>query len=246
MPVVNPYGGYLDQGGSQGAGANPYGSYLGQGMDYSSTPQGAGANPYGGFIQALQRQRQGTQQQTIADAMTQLRKMIAGMPTAPQQQGYLPPPIATDDVYAPSDYEKGVSGIESSGNYGAVNPASGAGGKYQFIAPTWDALAKQGLPLTPEGRTSDTPEGRQQQETAFKALTQQNAQALKKELGRAPTHAELYAAHAVGPGYASAILRNPNTPIEALVPDSFIKANPYMKGLDGATWLQLIGRKFNP
>lgn len=229
MPINNPYGGYLD--------------------DMSSSQMsGAGMNPYGGYIGMLQKQRAAQQQQSTADALTQLRKIIASMPSATAavpQQGYLPPPISTDDVYSPDDYERGVTGIESGGDWKAVNPTSGAGGRYQFIEPTWSALTQQGLPLTPEGRTSDTPEGRQQQRLAFKALTEQNARLLKKTLGRMPTHSELYGAHLLGPGWAAAVLQNPNTPLKALLPESFIKGNPFLDGIDGQAMLQMFGKRFN-
>jgi septal ring factor EnvC (AmiA/AmiB activator) len=35
---------------------------------------------------------------------------------------------------------------ESGGNYGAVNPSSGAGGAYQILASTWDLYGGQGAP----------------------------------------------------------------------------------------------------
>lgn len=35
---------------------------------------------------------------------------------------------------------------ESGGNYGAVNPSSGAGGAYQILPSTWEAYGGQGLP----------------------------------------------------------------------------------------------------
>jgi hypothetical protein len=229
MPVINPYGGYLDNG----------------------AMSGAGANPYGGFLSMIQKQRGAKEQQTMADALTQLRKMIASMPGAPTRPlpETQPPPLPTADVYSPDDYEKGVTGIESDGTpnpYTAINPASGAGGKYQFMEPTWQSLAKDPtLGLTPEGRTSDTPDGRRRQQTAFRTLTQQNATLLKNVLGRAPTHSELFLAHFLGPSYASAVLNNRETPVKALVPDSFVEANPLLDGIDGNALLQRFGSRFN-
>ena len=35
---------------------------------------------------------------------------------------------------------------ESGGNYGAVNPSSGAGGAYQILPSTWDLYGGQGAP----------------------------------------------------------------------------------------------------
>ena len=43
---------------------------------------------------------------------------------------------------------------ESGGNYGAVNPSSGAGGAYQILPSTWALYGGQGEPAgRPEGRT---------------------------------------------------------------------------------------------
>ena len=43
---------------------------------------------------------------------------------------------------------------ESGGNYGAVNPSSGAGGAYQILPSTWELYGGQGEPAgRPEGRT---------------------------------------------------------------------------------------------
>ena len=35
---------------------------------------------------------------------------------------------------------------ESGGNYGAVNPSSGAGGAYQIMPSTWDLYGGEGAP----------------------------------------------------------------------------------------------------
>jgi hypothetical protein len=40
----------------------------------------------------------------------------------------------------------GIVACESGGNYGAVNPSSGAGGAYQILPSTWAAYGGQGLP----------------------------------------------------------------------------------------------------
>ena len=43
---------------------------------------------------------------------------------------------------------------ESGGNYGAVNPSSGAGGAYQILPSTWALYGGQGAPAgRPQGRT---------------------------------------------------------------------------------------------
>ncbi|SRR5579872_792145 len=62
-----------------------------------------------------------------------------------------PPPISTS---TPTSYSSaggysipaGIVACESGGNYGAVNPSSGAGGAYQILPATWAAYGGQGLP----------------------------------------------------------------------------------------------------
>ena len=47
---------------------------------------------------------------------------------------------------APGSFQACVIARESGGNARAVNPASGAGGLYQFLPSTWQALGYSGLP----------------------------------------------------------------------------------------------------
>jgi 3-oxoacyl-(acyl-carrier-protein) synthase len=245
MPATNPY----DFGGSFSQGALSGGS-------------GGGMNPYAGYLQQFMKQRQQHQQKIEGDTMAKLQAMIAAMRPGVSQppQGALSTPpgavasaadvpmpeVPTDLVYNPSGYLKNLGIVESSDKYDAVNPASGAGGKYQFIQKTWDDLGKQNpaLALTPEGRTGTTDAHKAEQERAARALSIENAKILKSTLGRAPTHTETYIAHLLGPGYGSQVLRNPETRVETLVPESFIKANPFLRGIDGKTLLQMFAKKF--
>lgn len=252
MPGNNPYsmGALGGNAGAPGLGALSNSPMMGGQM------RGPGADPYAGIIQYLQQQHAARDQRTTADAMTKLRQLIANMPKAPAAPqvtgalGAMPTgPVAMappSDVYAPDDYINGTARIETGGRPDAatvVNPDSGATGKYQFIEKTWNDIIKQAphLGLTPDGRTDVD-----QQEKAMRYLTAQNAPLLKTALGRMPTHSELYLAHLLGPGYASSVLKAPDTPVEALVPESFVKANPMLKGVTGSALVQLVGRKFNP
>lgn len=89
--------------------------------------------------------------------------------------------------------------IESSDKPLAENPNSSAKGRFQFI----DATAKQyGLDQYQFG----TPEYEVAEINAVKAFTQDNYNALEKELGRPPTNGELYLAHQQGVGGAKKIL----------------------------------------
>jgi resuscitation-promoting factor RpfC len=47
---------------------------------------------------------------------------------------------------APGSFQACVIQAESGGNASAVNPSSGAGGLYQFLPSTWQALGYSGLP----------------------------------------------------------------------------------------------------
>src|SRR5215831_154661 len=82
-----------------------------------------------------------------------IRAALAAVPAppapAPQPVSAAPAPAA-----APSSSYSGASGsyqscviqAESGGNPSAVNPYSGAGGLYQFLPSTWQALGFSGLP----------------------------------------------------------------------------------------------------
>ena len=45
---------------------------------------------------------------------------------------------------------------ESGGNYGAVNPSSGAGGAYQILPSTWELYGGQGAPAERARRPNRT------------------------------------------------------------------------------------------
>lgn len=69
--------------------------------------------------------------------------------TPPQPVTPSPAPASTAAPAAGSGGYSIPSGIvqcESGGNYGAVNPSSGAGGAYQILPSTWQAYGGQGLP----------------------------------------------------------------------------------------------------
>ena len=60
-----------------------------------------------------------------------------------------PAPVASSGIAATggmSAFQTCVIQRESGGNPSAVNPSSGAGGLYQFLPSTWQALGHSGLP----------------------------------------------------------------------------------------------------
>lgn len=231
---------------------NPY--------NFGQTVSEAGGNPYGGYLSRLLQSRQAKENKINTDAVAQLRQLIEQMARRPQNSPTsvpVPPPPTPEataygqpemrGVYNPEGYLGTLGGVESSNKWDAVNTGTGAGGRYQFLEPTWTSIIKEAphLGLTPEGRTGTSEEHQGQQTRGVRYLTNQNAGIFNKEFGRDPTHAELYAMHFLGPGYGAAIMRNPDTPIPALVPPLFIAKNPLLKNMTGRSFMQHFGRKFN-
>ena len=115
----------------------------------------------------------------------------------PAGQGANAPSATGQTADAGGDYFAKLRQIESGGNDSARSP-TGAMGRYQFIPSTWAQYGGGGDPRDPNA-----------QEAAVRRLTADNASALAKGLGRAPTDGELYLAHQQGAGGALALLSNP-------------------------------------
>jgi len=86
-----------------------------------------------------------------------LRAAMAARPAAPAPAADPAPAASSAPEQAPESSSASYSGApgsfqacviqaESGGNAGAVNPSSGAGGLYQFLPSTWQALGFSGLP----------------------------------------------------------------------------------------------------
>ena len=121
-------------------------------------------------------------------------------------------------------------GAESGGDDRAANPRSTARGRYQFTDATWaeyhrriyggDGLADK---FNPE-----------KQERLMDALTRDNADRLEKN-GFEVTEGNLYLMHFLGAGGGPKVLRSgPDTPIEQLLSDAVLDANPFLKGKTAA------------
>ena len=89
---------------------------------------------------------------TACSAPVQQAAPVAAAPAA------APAPVASSGIAATggmSAFQTCVIQRESGGNPSAVNPSSGAGGLYQFLPSTWQALGHSGLPENRLGRRAE-------------------------------------------------------------------------------------------
>ena len=127
-----------------------------------------------------------------------------------------------------------IAGLESGGKETAANPRSSAKGLFQFTDATWKGMGgKEGEQFDPEKNAE-----------LGALFTRQNAEGLKKSLGRNPTYSEVYAAHHFGLKGAKDLMNaDPKTPIEMAVSPSVLKANPYLKDKSVGQVLALLNSK---
>jgi soluble lytic murein transglycosylase-like protein len=129
----------------------------------------------------------------------------------------------------PADLLGRISGAESSGKATAANPRSSAKGIFQFTDSTWRGMGgKPGEQFNPEANV----------DLGAKYI-RQNAEHLKKTLGRDPNFHEVYAAHMFGPGVSKMLNKaNPKDPIErglsmfqsSDMVKKVMRANPNLRG----------------
>ena len=136
-----------------------------------------------------------------------------------------------------------IIGAESGGNPNAQNPNSSAGGLGQFIDSTWLAMLKQERPDLVEGRSP-------QELLALKsdpALSRQMTEAYASQNGKILSNAgfeanpgNTYLAHFAGPqGAVKVLSADPGAPVEAILGQQAVAANPFLKGMTAAdlqTW----------
>ncbi|NLS27927.1 hypothetical protein S2M10_29290 [Sphingomonas sp. S2M10] len=146
-------------------------------------------------------------------------------------------PVATAGDVAPvaasRETVKGhIRQAESGGNDLAANSRSSAFGRYQFTAPTWlryyrRRFGDQGLSEEAILAKRRDPE---LQEQLMDDMTGDHAKALAK-LGERETAGNLYLMHFLGEGGGSAVLRaDRGTPIERIVGEGVVEANPFLRG----------------
>lgn len=112
------------------------------------------------------------------------------------------------------DYLTKLVQIESAGDPNAFNKGSKASGLGQFIPSTWKQYGGGASPFDP-GANLD----------ATARLTLDNANTLRKALGREPTQGELYLAHQQGAGSAAKLLSNPDAKAFDVVPPRNVVSN---------------------
>lgn len=137
-------------------------------------------------------------------------------------------------------YLSSIRSAESGGNDAAKNPTSSATGRYQFIESTWAGVMEKHpeLGLTADGRLDPV-----QQELAIRAFTSDNAKTLAAA-GIEATGGNLYAAHFLGAGGASAVLSAADDALVAdLVGPGVVAANQFLSGMTVADFKSWSARK---
>lgn len=133
----------------------------------------------------------------------------------------------------PSGFLERIAMIESSGNPKAQNPSSSACGLFQQIDSNAKAYG-----------VADRFDPMQSTVGAAK-FAKDNANTLRKVLGREPTGGELYLAHQQGPGGASKLLSNPTALAVDIVGEKAVKLNGGNSKMTAGEFANIWISKFN-
>lgn len=162
----------------------------------------------------------------------------------PKKTGLAPTRQQRPEAALPSDLStiaKLIRGHEGTGK----NPLSSAVAPYQMIDDTFVQQFRKMYPQRAAGMSRNdilsirrTPEGTALAERMGPALIQENA-AFLSQRGHAPNARNVYLAHFFGPQGALKVLSaNPSTPIEQIVGQDVVRANPFLRGKNASGALQ--------
>lgn len=140
-------------------------------------------------------------------------------------------------------YLSGARTIESGGDDNAVNPLTGASGRYQFLPSTARELIAENPELGLDMKRLNDPET---QEKLMKLYTNKSVKTLEPMLGRKPTAGELYLLHLLGHSGGSSVIRNQDAPIADTIPSNARDANKTLLGTNktGRQLLADLNKRF--
>jgi len=128
-----------------------------------------------------------------------------------------------------------IIGVESGGNPNATNPNSSASGLGQFIDSTWVSTLRQARPDIAQGKSDADLIAMKTDPQLSREMTEAYAnqnQAILSKAGVPVTPGTTYLAHFAGPGGAVKVLQaDPSAPVESVLGDAAVKANPFLRGM---------------
>lgn len=134
-----------------------------------------------------------------------------------------------------NDNTDSIIQAESGGDPNAKNPNSSASGPGQFIDSTFLSVLKAHHPDIAQGQSDDALLAMKNDPALGRQLTADYASDNGKALSAAGlpvTPGTTYLAHFAGPAGATKVLQaDPNAPIESILGDAAVKANPFLKGM---------------
>ena len=144
-------------------------------------------------------------------------------------------------------YADSVIGAESGGNLTAKNPRSSAYGPGQFINSTFLSLIQKHRPDLAQSMSQDQLLALRADPNISKQMVdaygQDNGQRLS-QAGVPDTPSTRYLAHFAGPAGAIAALKaDPSAPVEQVLGQQAIAANPFLQGKTAADLVAFAGRK---
>lgn len=126
-----------------------------------------------------------------------------------------------------------IIGVESGGNPNARNPRSSAAGLGQFIDSTWLSMIRKNKPEL-AGRSDAELIALKSDPNLSREMTSAYANensGLLRASGFEPTPGNVYLSHFAGPAGAKSLLSaSPDAPVEAVLGQQAVAANPFLAG----------------